>query len=410
MAPPTFLQRRRSRLAATAALLGAAALTFSASASAAPLTEIEPNDAIIQQNGPVGAEGVIGTIGTIGDIDRYVVRLRPQRQITVTFSVDGKCTGSYPNVDFELRRPDGTERLASAGLEDGESRGAAITTPGLVTDPTGTYSLVVSGDNASTVGCGYSMTVASATGGVTDAVDPSPLPTYALVDVPEPNDIVAQAWGPLAGDTNYTGAIETNTDIDWLRIPMVPGAQAGIELTTTGGATGSYSYDGEIDVDIQNAAGRSVISVSGDREEINGVAFTVPGSTTDLLLKVSGDLGTRWFLRIGPAGAVGKAPVPTPVPTPTPTPDTSDDDASPYTSTSTARRNARRLVRSNLKGKPKVATLKTVCRRYASTPTDVVCRVRFRARGRVQQKYLYVYTSQTGSIRGFFTGPSSFRK
>ena len=63
-----------------------------------------------------------------------------------------------------------------------------------------TLHLTFFADGEEAAGCSYRFTVTDSGGHATDAIDPTPVPDFPDVTVPEPDDIAAQAFGPLTGD------------------------------------------------------------------------------------------------------------------------------------------------------------------------------------------------------------------
>lgn len=286
-------RRRRARsLTAIAAL---ALLCAAPGALAAPDQEAEPNDNLLQINGPISPEGVTGTINTASDADLFIVRLRPQRQVRLRFEITNGnvCTNS---VSYDLSHPNGAEIASSA---TNTTRDHIVTTPGVFGGPAQALYLSF-GPSQFSVNCSYRFTVTDPAGGPTDAIDNTPLPAATVAGTAEPNDLASQAVGPLAGEVFYEGAIETENDIDYLLSRLAPGANATVELTAVGG---------RVFASIERPGGDGVEDVSASANEVQTTTFTVTGEP-EHLIRLSGDLGARWRLRILPLAAIAPPPPP----------------------------------------------------------------------------------------------------
>lgn len=287
------VQRRWARLWVAAIAGLGFTLGLPAGSSAAPTSESEPNDNLLQINGPINPEGVVGTLATGSDHDLFIVRLRPQRQVRLRFQVTNSnvCSlGTFGGrVYYDLALPSGAY-LASGTMQfdDETTEESFVTTPGVFGGPTETLYLTFYAEREETAGCSYQFTVTAPDGGPTDAVDDAPLPSLPIIAVAEPNDLASQAFGPMVGNALYEGAIETTNDVDYLRVRLRGAQNARIELLSTGGVEASV-LDGESELASQTES------------------FIVP-RTDDFLVRVMGILGARWRLRIIPATVVVPPP------------------------------------------------------------------------------------------------------
>lgn len=288
---------------AAASLLAAVLVT--PPASAAPTAEAEPNNNLFQMNGPIGVEGAVGTLGTSDDVDLFRVGLRPQRQVRLRFQTTNQSScglGTFgARVYYSLTTEDGTY-LASGAMQfdDEYTEDTFITTPGTYGGPTERAVLRFSADRQETVGCSYAFSVASSTGGATDAIDPSPMNSYPVVAIPEPNDLESQSYGSLSGDTYYQGAIETDNDVDRVHFQLKAGAAANVQLSVASG-----------DVSVSSStSGMGALSASGG--QYSTASTDVSTSDRVVLLTVSGDTGSSYRLLVTPATSLGTtAPAPT---------------------------------------------------------------------------------------------------
>ena len=222
-------------------LLALIALALPATALADPQAETEPNDNILQLTAvSTAADGVTGTLVGSGDVDWFLVYLRPQRQVRFTFAPTNPdtCTGpNANNMEGALTTQDGQPIGDGYGggyfdLTWDDSKTWTTTTKGTYGGPSIPALLHVDyeygGDN---LRCDYTFSIADANGNPSDVVDPNPPPIPAMTWIGEPNDQPSQAGGLLAGGTSYTGALETEPDVDYLRLRLAPGRQVAMETT-----------------------------------------------------------------------------------------------------------------------------------------------------------------------------------
>ena len=131
------------------------------------LVESEPNDTVLEADGPVPGSGFLSTRSTSNDHDRFVLRLQPQRQVTLTLT---RISGCRASTDFGLDRTDGYEEI-SLGNQFREVYTKSWTTPVVPVEYIGD----LYGDSDSpTNQCTTSVVVSPA-----DAVIEGPLPARA---------------------------------------------------------------------------------------------------------------------------------------------------------------------------------------------------------------------------------------
>lgn len=294
------------RLIAVSVCVIGSVLSASA-ADAAPTVESEPNDTVFQRTGPVGTDGAEGTIATANDLDIFLVRLRPQRQIKVTYAILNRpaCTASY-DLDYSLRTPSGESIGAPSGTDylstSQSSFTYSITTPGIFGGPSQDYLLRFRADGSAAVGCRYRVSITGSAGEATDAIDSTASPEFPLAVASEPNDVDAQATGPMQADTSYSGAIETSNDIDLLYVPIRGGTAPTFELTVDGGDVGgSISNRG---------TSSSIATLQADRGTSTTASPAATAEDRTLLVRLTGDTGATWRLRVTPPLAVGVTPLP----------------------------------------------------------------------------------------------------
>jgi hypothetical protein len=289
-------------------------------AAAAPVPETEPNDTIFQTGPPITPDGVSGTLSTANDEDIFLVRLRPQRQVEVNYAVTnpGTC-GDNGYVHYSFLYPNGSTTNASGDSYEGVGEVGdsgidtyTITTPGVVGDPSQPFFLRFFTEGGYGAGCAYQFTITGLNGAPTDAIDGSPPPAYPQVATGEPNDTVAQGYGPIAADTVYTGSIQTANDVDFLTVPLRGNTNATMELAASGG---------EVEADAEPSTTTNDYDdnqVYADDGQVVDKSFSTSTSDTTYAIKISGDQGTAWRFRITPPASVGITPVAPPVMTPAP--------------------------------------------------------------------------------------------
>ncbi len=291
---------------ARVAAIAAAALTITGSAAAAPTSELEPNDTIFQYTGPVAIDGAVGGMATANDLDVFLIRLRPQRQVKLTYENTNGCAGRS-SLNYSLLTPTGTDLEAPNGSSDfytSSTKAYTITTPGVFGGVSQEYYLRFWADASQAVGCQYRFTVSGAAGEATDAIDATPPLTYPMVETSEPNDLDAQATGPMAADTLYAGTIDTSNDLDLLYVPIKAGTAPTFELQSASGGV-----DGEIFV---RGERYSKTSLSTDYQPLDTETLAVASADTTYLVSISGAVGAKWRLRVTPPLAIGTTPAPPP--------------------------------------------------------------------------------------------------
>ncbi|MEY2443272.1 MAG: hypothetical protein QOJ46_2698 [bacterium] len=284
-----------------------AVLALPGASLAAPTPDAEPNDNVFELTGPISADGAIGTLATVMDVDEFLVQFQPAHHVKLLFSLLNAGTPECPlaptgsSVHYLLRAPEAVEPFVTGDLEVGTEFVDVLdkTTPGEQGDPVKPLHLTFSAQGEDAAGCSYRFTVTDSGGHATDAIDPTPLPDIPDVNVPEPNDLAAQAFGPLAGDTYYYGAIDAEGDIDRMRAWLFPGQEVTVEL----GAVAPGCGDCEAAVTIEDPRKNILLpALTAKPEQV--VQAPVVGTPAENLIRVSGKAGTRWRLRLSPADAV----------------------------------------------------------------------------------------------------------
>ncbi len=205
------------------------------------LVESEPNDTVLEADGPVPGSGFLSTRSTSNDHDRFVLRLQPQRQVTLTLT---RISGCRASTDFGLDRTDGYEEI-SLGNQFREVYTKSWTTPVVPVEYIGD----LYGDyDSPTNQCTTSVVVSPA-----DAVIEGPLPARAPrnaavgpVDAVDGKDFTVTVTGnAYAGDTLYSWTSSSATtcgDIDYADVETpVPAGPYSVPVTLPGVDAGTVT-------------------------------------------------------------------------------------------------------------------------------------------------------------------------
>jgi hypothetical protein len=285
-------------------LLPVAALAVAAPAHAAPTPEVEPNDTVFQVTATANTEGLTGRLATSDDVDHFWIGLRPQRQVRITATASG-CSNSGADPVVEVGTMSDWDSLVELFPSNNSSSYAAVTTPGIYGEAT-RYFLVSAYTRPywdSAAGCTYTLKVTSATGGTTDAIDPTPPATFPVSSLPEPDDLSSQATGPLAGDIEYEGRITTSNDVD--NVFFQHRAQAGVNMTVTASGGTVYVDWGTDDMNVYSGTNATH-------------SFPVSSSDVTRYVKITGSVGAAYRIRLSPASSLGTTVAPPPVAAPAP--------------------------------------------------------------------------------------------
>ena len=292
--------RRVKRAVILAACL--AVLVAPAAAFPAPTPDAEPNENVFELTGPISQDGAIGTLSAETDVDKFLVQFQPARKVKLLFNLLNAGTPECPLapeggfVRYLLRAPEAVEPFVSGELAVGSEFVDVVPkdTPGEQGDPSHTLHLTFFADGEEAAGCTYRFTVTDSGGHATDAIDPTPTPEFPDMPVPEPNDLPAQAFGPLAGDTNYYGKIDGEGEIDRMRAWLFPGQEVTVELAAVGG---------DVEASVEDSV-KNVLLPKLEAKPEQVVSAPIVGSTAENLIRVAGQPGARWRLRLSPAEAV----------------------------------------------------------------------------------------------------------
>jgi hypothetical protein len=264
---------------------------------AAARADSEPNNALVQAEGPIaGGTDISGSLPTGQDDDWYVLYIKDQQQVHFTYSSDPGCT------DFVLRDTNGSSLSDDYTSPPGTNRFFVQVEKRFSDCDPSTYKFRI--DPGAAVVTGPAMPKPEATG--------------------EPNESNLQAAGPLQGGIAYAGSLDTSNDQDWFYF-YTPGGTHQLDLAVTGPALDDCS----LSVALTTAGGDEIGSASSDSNSINHITFT---STQAAMYLVHAEHGfssdcvpAHWQFEIDPADSVttsapGESSPPPPDTTPNPPP------------------------------------------------------------------------------------------
>jgi len=266
-------------------------------AAAAPAVADEAGDDIAHPAGPLtGNVNFDGVLDTNTDRDWWVLYTTPQKplNIAVTGLGGGLCGGVYAS----LRDADG-KLVSSQYAYNNQTDNFNFTTP----VAPARYYVSVSNDGCN--GNRYRLFVNTPEALTSSA--PGPQPAEPTAFEREPNESIGQPFGPLLGATTYGGSFNSNTDVDWWTFYLNPSQPVDIAVTGLGGSTCGGVY-----VSLRDEDGEQEESEYASTNETEHFNFTTPALSARYHLVVSneGCNGTRYLLRIDPAGAVTQAAPP----------------------------------------------------------------------------------------------------
>jgi hypothetical protein len=266
-------------------------------APAAPAaTESEPNDDVAHASGPLtGGSSHSGDFVSAADRDWFVLYTNPSRQLdlAVTKTEGSACSST---VDARLLDADG-RKVASKTVTTGETDNIRqLTAPG----PARYYLLLATDCPPGTAGDPYE--IAALDNGTIAASSPAEAsrPRPDAAPVPEPNDDISHAFGPLAGATQYSGTTDSPADEDWFVLYTHPGQQLDIALTKVG--TGCSST---IDARLLDADGRGVQGSAVSNNETDHFRLATPAAPGRFYVQVFDTCaGDAYQLRADPVAAI----------------------------------------------------------------------------------------------------------
>lgn len=146
------------------------------------------------------------------------------------------------------------------------------------------------------------------------------VPTNALAaGAFEPNDDVGTATGPLLGDTNYSGALETEQDEDWYWVPIAGQQQIALSVVFDGNAC--WLGEAQVHAKLLDSAGKELAdfyAISQDEDnDPQEFRYTTPPEARAYYVQLSGAGGSaelcKYSFHISPAAAISATPAQNPV-------------------------------------------------------------------------------------------------
>lgn len=251
------------------------------------VAEPEPDGVIWQASGPVTSGQITGTIASNNDYDWYMFYAASQTQLTVTLP-QLNCS----EVSVRLKDTSGSE-IDYAYFSSSQPRTIKYST-GMGTNR---YFLTVSGSACATP---YVVSLSPAT----SLVSGPGMPT-ATTPTGEPNEAATQAIGLLAGDTIYTGQIDTQNDEDWFT--FYASAAFTIEATLATGCNGNPA------VRLLNADQDEVDYLYPSLNRYSRITYT-PAAWAQFFIRIHYGQGCAYRFSISPASALQAGPPPAPTP------------------------------------------------------------------------------------------------
>lgn len=275
----------------TISLLFIVAFLFGATAAQA---DIEPNDEIMQAEGPMGAQTYTGEIQTEQDADWYWFQLGGQQQITLQLK-DLSSPGCESITYFNFLDQAGYE------IENFTPWGSGEAEYHYTTSLTGGIYYIQAYGAVGAAGCSYSFSISPSS-----AYAP-PAPALPVVEVPEPNEFPSQAFGPLLAGTAYAGALTTDNDVDQMYFYLR--GHHTVEAEVTQGNCG-LEYGGGMQIEITPNGEEAYDEYTEGVNTRKTFGVTNEGGPKLYYMALSGS-ECRWRVSLSPAESL-LAALPTP--------------------------------------------------------------------------------------------------
>jgi hypothetical protein len=256
----------------------------------------EAGDDIAHATGPLaGATTYSGRMDTDTDHDWWFFYTNPQRPIDIAVT----------------KLPGGSCSWIGVNLLDGDGNKISEHDPDTNTTTHFNFTTAVTSrryyleiDRGSCTGGSYQILIQDA-----DAVTSTPpgsQPTVASANETEPDDTIAQAFGPLLGGVTYGGTFNTDTDHDWWVFYTNPQRPLDAAVTNLGGPCGW------IGVNLYDGDGNKQSEKDPDPNTTSHFNFTTPAGSRRYYIEVDrgGCHGQSYLLRIDPADALTQVPPP----------------------------------------------------------------------------------------------------
>jgi hypothetical protein len=256
--------------------------------------ETEPNDEIMQAEGPMGAQTYTGEIQTEQDEDWYWFQLGGQQQITLQLK-DLSSPGCESITHFSFRDQMGYE------IEQFSPWGSGEAEYHYTTSLTGGIYYVVAYGGPGAAGCSYSFSINPSSAYAT------PAPALPVVGVPEPNEFKSQAYGPLMAGTEYSGALTTDNDVDQMYFYLR--GHHTVEAEVTQGSCG-LEYGGGMQIEITPNGEEAYDEYTEGTNTRKSFGITNEGGPKIFYMQLTGS-ECRWRVSLSPAESL-LAALPTP--------------------------------------------------------------------------------------------------
>jgi hypothetical protein len=294
--PRMYFQPTRPRTHAIGRLNGCAlavAIVVLLVVSAVARADVEPNDSVIDAQGPLLSGGPWSGTVAGSDMDVYVFYVAGPARVDVALTAtSGSC------VIGAVRNDPGFP-VASGGADGGQTRDLTLDTPA----GTSRWFLQVNGGIDLCGGGDYQFTLASTGGRLVDGpvFSPSTAVTAGINDEDAP-------FGPLRSDVNYSGLLRSETEDDFLYFETPPGAQQ-VDVQVASANSGcdlSWTVDAPDNDDLPYPILFGMAFANGVDEQ----QFTSPSTPTRFVLDVTPDCAPApWVVRVSaPGGLVTPAP------------------------------------------------------------------------------------------------------
>ena len=251
--------------------------------------ETEPNDNILQANVITDSNPVTGMTNTPQDVDWYEFSLGSQQQVTLNLSVGSVNCGVF--FDFRDYRGQSIDNGILINEELSPSEGAREEYHYTTAYYSGIYYLAM---GTGQPGCEYAVSMSPNSA---FAPLPAPLP---MVEVPEPNDLQSQAYGPMKAGTLYAGTIDTENDVEWLYFYVRGHHRAQLQMTDARCSTGEVRAN--LTTEERDGAKEEIYDpLEVSREGHESLELDEHPAPLRYWVKVTGHVGCYWQLELSPA-------------------------------------------------------------------------------------------------------------
>jgi hypothetical protein len=264
--------------------------------------DTEPNDSILQAEGPLSAQTYAGEIGSETDVDWYYLQLGSQKQITFTASVlNAEECGQVPEVElldfFGL--PVHEFFLPSDDFVDVQVQSSSFSW----TTPPGSnpYYVRVAAGYSYSAGCKYSFSI-------TPQSAYAAAPDRPVVQVPPGYVSEDRAYRVDKAGTYYQGTIERSQKQNWIELEVAADKKLTVTQTTSNCSGERSLFTLGYPPGFVSVGRLATIDLdSPDTNSHEGNARrTIPVQPFDSLyyLETQGGVGCTWQLEVWPSSAL----------------------------------------------------------------------------------------------------------